>query len=137
MSLSLAVAISVYIAAAFAAAIGTGEQPGPASQGNAAQRAFGGVVAEGDAAVVEEAGEGRFACRSCEKITQPLAPFHVIPRGHVGSSLLPMILYAKYGEHQPLNRQSEAYAREGVDLEGDHRFWRMFAKVQALARMPQ
>ena len=27
-----------------------------------------------------------------------------------------MILYAKYGEHQPLNRQSEAYAREGVDL---------------------
>ena len=28
-----------------------------------------------------------------------------------------MILYAKYGEHQPLNRQSEAYAREGVDLD--------------------
>jgi transposase len=28
-----------------------------------------------------------------------------------------MILYAKYGEHQPLNRQSETYAREGVDLD--------------------
>jgi transposase len=28
-----------------------------------------------------------------------------------------MILYAKYGEHQPLNRQSEVYAREGVDLD--------------------
>ena len=28
-----------------------------------------------------------------------------------------MILYAKFGEHQPLNRQSEAYAREGVDLD--------------------
>ena len=28
-----------------------------------------------------------------------------------------MILHAKYGEHQPLNRQSEAYAREGVDLD--------------------
>jgi hypothetical protein len=28
-----------------------------------------------------------------------------------------MILYAKYGEHQPLNRQSESYAREGVDLD--------------------
>jgi transposase len=52
-----------------------------------------------------------------EKITQPPAPFHVIPRGHVGPSLLAMILYAKYGEHQPLNRQSEAYAREGVDLD--------------------
>jgi transposase len=59
----------------------------------------------------------KFTCRSCEKITQPPAPFHVIPRGHVGPSLLAMILYAKYGEHQPLNRQSEAYAREGVDLD--------------------
>jgi transposase len=27
-----------------------------------------------------------------------------------------MILYAKFALHQPLNRQSEAYAREGVDL---------------------
>jgi len=59
----------------------------------------------------------KFTCRSCEKISQPPAPFHVIPRGHVGPSLLAMILYAKYGEHQPLNRQSEAYAREGVDLD--------------------
>ena len=59
----------------------------------------------------------KFTCRVCEKITQPPAPFHVIPRGHVGPSLLAMILYAKYGEHQPLNRQSGAYAREGVDLD--------------------
>ena len=56
----------------------------------------------------------KFTCRSCETIAQPPAPFHVIPRGHVGPSLLAMILYAKYREHQPLNRQSEAYAREGV-----------------------
>jgi transposase len=59
----------------------------------------------------------KFTCRSCEKITQPPAPFHVIPRGHIGPNLLAMILYAKYGEHQPLNRQSESYAREGVDLD--------------------
>ena len=59
----------------------------------------------------------KFTCRSCETITQPAAPFHVIPRGHVGPSLLAMILYAKYGEHQPLNRQSESYAREGIDLD--------------------
>jgi transposase len=59
----------------------------------------------------------KFTCRVCEKITQPPAPFRVIPRGHVGPSLLAMILYAKYGEHQPLNRQSETYAREGVDLD--------------------
>ena len=28
-----------------------------------------------------------------------------------------MILYAKFGEHQPLNRQSETYAREGIELD--------------------
>jgi transposase len=58
-----------------------------------------------------------FTCRDCEKITQPPAPFHVIPRGHIGPSLLAMILYAKHGEHQPLNRQSESYTREGIDLD--------------------
>jgi transposase len=59
----------------------------------------------------------KFTCRACEKITQPPAPFQVIPRGHAGPRLLAMILYAKYGEHQPLNRQSETYAREGVNLD--------------------
>ena len=34
-----------------------------------------------------------------------------------GPSLLAMILYAKFGEHQPLNRQSESYAREGIELD--------------------
>ena len=59
----------------------------------------------------------KFTCRRCEKITQPPAPFHVIARGRAGPSLLAMILYAKFGEHQPLNRQSESYAREGIDLD--------------------
>ena len=27
-----------------------------------------------------------------------------------------MILFEKFAQHQPLNRQSERYAREGVDL---------------------
>ena len=47
---------------------------------------------------------------------QPPAPFHVTPRGFAGPSLLAMILFEKFGQHQPLNRQSERYAREGVDL---------------------
>jgi transposase len=58
----------------------------------------------------------KFTCRVCEKISQAPAPFHVIARGRAGSSLLAMILCAKFALHQPLNRQSEAYAREGVDL---------------------
>jgi transposase len=59
----------------------------------------------------------KLTCRSCEKITQPPAPFHVIARARAGASLLAMILYAKFGEHQPLNRQSESYAREGIELD--------------------
>ena len=58
----------------------------------------------------------RFACRDCETITQPPAPFHVIPRGLAGPSLLAMILYEKFGQHQPLNRQAERYAHEGVPI---------------------
>jgi transposase len=58
----------------------------------------------------------KFSCRVCEKITQPPAPFHVIARGFAGPSLLAMILVDKYADHQPLNRQSDQFAREGVEL---------------------
>ena len=58
----------------------------------------------------------KFTCRACEKISQPPAPFHAIPRGWAGPQLIAMIAFDKYGQHQPLNRQSERIAREGVDL---------------------
>src|SRR4249920_1961420 len=58
----------------------------------------------------------KFTCRECEKITQPPAPFHTIPRGWAGPSLLAMILFEKFGQHQPLNRQCERFAREGVEV---------------------
>jgi transposase len=58
----------------------------------------------------------KFSCRECERITQPPAPFHVTPRGFAGPNLLAMILFEKFGQHQPLNRQSERYRREGIDL---------------------
>jgi len=58
----------------------------------------------------------KISCRDCETIAQAPAPFHVIPRGWAGPSLLAMILFEKFGQHQPLNRQAERYAREGVDL---------------------
>src|SRR5260221_3892058 len=53
----------------------------------------------------------KFTCRDCERISQA-----VIPRGWAGSGLLAMILFEKFGQHQPLNRQAERYAREGVPL---------------------
>jgi transposase len=58
----------------------------------------------------------KFSCRDCERISQPPAPFHPTPRGWAGPNLLATILFEKFGQHQPLNRQAERYAREGVDL---------------------
>jgi transposase len=58
----------------------------------------------------------KFTCRACEKISQPPAPFHTIPRGWAGPHLIAMVAFEKYGQHQPLNRQSERFMREGVDI---------------------
>src|ERR1700683_3826432 len=82
--------------------------------------------------VIETVRE-KFTCRDCEKISQAPAPFHGDParmgeagQGSVGKadgmpaeggpSLLAMILFEKFGQHQPLNRQVERYALEGVPI---------------------
>jgi transposase len=52
----------------------------------------------------------KFTCRSCEKITQPPAPFHTIACGRAGASLLAMILYGRYGHHQPLKHTTRLNA---------------------------
>jgi transposase len=65
--------------------------------------------------VIETVRE-KFTCRDCEKISQAPAPFHVIARGWAGASLLAMIAFEKFGQHQPLNRQAERYALEGVPI---------------------
>jgi len=59
----------------------------------------------------------RFSCRACEAVNQVPAPFHPIARGRAGPELLAMILEAKFGRHLPLNRQSETFAREGIELD--------------------
>ncbi|BBF92048.1 IS66 family transposase [Blastochloris tepida] len=65
--------------------------------------------------VIETVRE-RFSCRDCETVSQAPAPFHSIPRGWAGPSLLAMIMVDKFGQHQPLNRQAERYALEGVPI---------------------
>src|SRR5438067_10847850 len=59
----------------------------------------------------------KFTCRGCERISQAPAPFRVLPRGFAGPSLLAMILFERYGQHQPLNRQSVALCPRGHRLE--------------------
>ena len=65
--------------------------------------------------VIETVRE-KFTCRDCEKISQAPAPFHAVARGWAGPSLLAMIMFEKFGQHQPLNRQAERYALEGVPI---------------------
>jgi transposase len=46
----------------------------------------------------------------------PNHQLHSIARGRAGPDLLAAIVHGKFGEHQPLNRQSERFALEGIDL---------------------
>ena len=59
----------------------------------------------------------KFACTRCDHIAQASAPSRPIARGLPGAGLLAHVLVSKYADHLPLYRQSEIYAREGVDLE--------------------
>jgi transposase len=65
--------------------------------------------------VIETVRE-KFSCRDCEAITQPPAPFHATPRGYIGPQLLATIVFDKFGMHVPLNRQSQRFKCEGIDL---------------------
>lgn len=59
----------------------------------------------------------RLCCAGCETIVQAPAPSRPIARGLAAPGLLAHVLTAKFCDHLPLYRQSEIYAREGVDLE--------------------
>ena len=58
----------------------------------------------------------KVSCRDCETIAQPPAPFHATPRGYIGPQLLATILFDKFAQHIPLNRQSQRFQCEGIDL---------------------
>jgi transposase len=58
----------------------------------------------------------KLSCRSCGTIAQAPMPSLPIERGSPGPGLLAHVLVSKYADHLPLNRQSEIYAREGVEL---------------------
>ena len=59
----------------------------------------------------------KLSCAHCERIVQAPAPSRPIARGLAGPGLLAHVLVSKYADHLPLYRQSEIYAREGVELE--------------------
>ena len=59
----------------------------------------------------------KFSCTGCQTLVQAPAPSRPIARGLAGPGLLAHVLIAKYCDHLPLYRQSQIYAREGVDLD--------------------
>ncbi len=67
--------------------------------------------------VVNRIVRPRMACRECDRIVQSALPSHPIERGRPGPGLLAHVLVSKYADHCPLYRQSQIYAREGIDLE--------------------
>ena len=56
-------------------------------------------------------------CTKCDVIVEAPAPSRPIERGLAGPGLLAHVLVSKYVDHYPLYRQSEIYARQGVDLD--------------------
>jgi transposase len=59
----------------------------------------------------------KLSCAKCDCIVQAEAPSRPIERGMAGPGLLAHVLVSKYADHLPLYRQSEIYARQGVELE--------------------
>ena len=67
--------------------------------------------------VVNRIVRPRMACACCEKIHQAPLPSRPIERGRPGPGLLAHVLVSKYADHLPLYRQSQIFARDGIDLE--------------------
>jgi transposase len=59
----------------------------------------------------------KFACSGCDRVVEAPAPSRPIERGLAGPGLLAHMLVSKFADHLPLYRQSEIYARQGVEIE--------------------
>jgi transposase len=59
----------------------------------------------------------RYGCRACGTIHQASAPERPIAKGLATPALLAHVLVSKYCDHLPLYRQSQIFARQGVELD--------------------
>jgi len=59
----------------------------------------------------------KLSCACCSRVVQEPASHRPIEKGLAGPGLLAHVLVAKYADHLPLYRQSEIFARSGVDLD--------------------
>ena len=59
----------------------------------------------------------KYGCRTCGTVRQAPAPERPIAGGLATPALLAQVLVSKYCDHTPLYRQSQIFARLGVDLD--------------------
>ena len=59
----------------------------------------------------------RYGCRACGTIHQAPAPERPIAKGLATPALLAHVLVSKYCDHLPLYRQSQIFARQGVEID--------------------
>ena len=59
----------------------------------------------------------KLSCTRCQRIVQAPAASRPIARGLAGPGMLAHVLVSKYADHLPLYRQSQIYARAGLELE--------------------
>jgi transposase len=60
----------------------------------------------------------KYGCRACESaVVQAPAPARLIEGGLPTEALVAHVLVGKYADHLPLYRQSQIYARQGVELD--------------------
>ena len=58
----------------------------------------------------------KLSCNRCDAISQAPGPALPVPRGRAGPGLLAHVIVSKFADHLPLYRQSQIYAREGVEI---------------------
>jgi transposase len=58
----------------------------------------------------------KLACGGCQSIVQAAAPSRPVDRAVAGAGLMAHVLVSKYADHTPLYRQSQIFARDGVEL---------------------
>jgi transposase len=59
----------------------------------------------------------KYSCSACQKIVQANAPSRPIERSYAGPGLLAHMLVSKFCDSIPYYRQSQIYARDGVELD--------------------
>ena len=60
----------------------------------------------------------RYGCRACENaVVQAPAPERPIDGGMATEALVAQVLIGKYSDHLPLYRQSQIFARQGIELD--------------------